>query len=155
MEVSVVEAREGDLVVVARSAMALDGRLDLQAPRRYAVIEWGSFQLLSDSLSALSKDDALMSARHCADERGRQAWDGSGKEIRRLPHLPLVYRELGESYSVSLDVTDYAQTPQALQWQSVSNLSAAEALARLQKDGVSSPVAHALIGKAPMPSACT
>jgi hypothetical protein len=148
-----VEPRDGDVVVV-RASLAPDGRLDLDAPQRYGVIEWGAFTAVSERLSDLPKDEAVVEARLCASERGRDAWDATGKHIVRLPRLPLVYRGAPESYSVSVDVTDYSETSQ-LRWKSASSLTEAEAVATMQMAGVPRELATALLGKAPMPEACS
>jgi hypothetical protein len=148
-----VEPRDGDVVVV-RASIAPDGRPQARAKRRYAVIQWGDFQLVSDRLARLSRADAIFEARFCASERGRDAWDSAGTVMTRLPRLPLVYRGVGDTFAVSLDVTDYADAGAACAWKSTSHLSEAQALDVLVADGVSAAVAMGLIGKAPMPDAC-
>jgi hypothetical protein len=74
--------------------------------------------------------------------------------MARLPRLPLVYRGVGGTFAVSLDVTDYADAGAAFAWKSTSHLTEAQALDVLVADGVSAAVAMGLIGKAPMPDAC-
>jgi hypothetical protein len=153
-DVPFVEPRDGDVVVV-RASIAPDGRPQADRARRYALIEWGDFQLVSERLSSLSRAEAIFEARFCAAERGRDAWDSAGKSIARLPRLPLVYRGVGDTYAVSIDVTDYADARARFAWKSTSYLSESAALDVLIGNGVAPKVARALIGKAPMPDACS
>ena len=154
MDSTVVEPADGDVVVV-RASSAPDGKRPETEVRTYAVIEWGVFELVADRLASLPKSEALLEARHCAAERGKDAWDSTGKQMVRLRRLPLVYRGVADTYAVSLDVTDY-ETPQtATTWKSLSHLTEAEALQSIVSDGVTLPVAKALLGKAPMPLACS
>jgi hypothetical protein len=150
-----IEPGDGDVVVVGASH-APDGRL--QPPRqdkRYALIMWGDFALVSDRLASLSRDEAMFEARHCAAERGRTAWDSTGQQMVKLPRLPLVYRGVGDTYVVSVDVTDYTDPQASLLWRSASYLGEHEAIGLLVGDGIPRTVASALIGKAPMPLACS
>ena len=149
-----VEPRDGDVVVV-RASIAPDGRPRVNRKRRYAVIQWGDFQLVSERLSSVSRAEAIFEARFCAAERGRDAWDSAGRSMTRLPRLPLVYRGLGDTYAVSLDVTNYADVHAEVAWKSTSHLSEAQALDVLIGNGVAPGVAQGLIGKAPMPDACS
>jgi hypothetical protein len=149
-----IEPRDGDVVVV-RASSAPDGRLQTTGLKRYAVIEWGVFQLVSDRMASLCKEDAVLEARHCAAERGRDAWDSTGTQMARLPRLPLVYRGVADTYAVSIDVTDYSSGQAVVAWKSTSHLSEAEALAAIAADGVPTAMAKALLGKAPMPLACS
>jgi len=154
MDSAFIEPRDGDVVVV-RASSSPDGQAPTPGPRRYAVIEWGAFQLVSDGMASLPKEEAVLEARHCASERGRDAWDSTGKRMIRLPRLPLVYRGVAGTYAVSIDVTEYGGGHSALAWKSTSHLSETEALELIVADGVSSTVAKALLGKAPMPLACS
>lgn len=148
-----IEPRDGDVVVV-RASRAPDGRLQARAPRRFAVIEWGAFQLAADRMGSLAKDEAVFEARHCASERGRDAWDSTGKQLVRLPRMPLVYRGVGETFAVSVDVTDYSDARVPVQWKSSSHLSQDDAIGVIVGNGIPATIAKALIGKAPMPPAC-
>ena len=152
MDASYIDPRDGDLVVV-RAASATDGQLSV-GPKRYAVIEWGFFQLVATRMGSLSKDEAVLAARHCAAERGRDAWDSTGQQMTRLPRLPLIYRGVANTYAVSVDVTDYTKG-QPTVWKSMSHLSEAEALDVIGANGVSLAMAKALLGMAPMPLACS
>jgi hypothetical protein len=149
-----IEPRDGDVVVV-RASIAPDGRPRANRPRRYAVIQWGDFELVSERLSSVTKAEAIFEARFCAAERGRDAWDSAGRHMTRLPRLPLVYRGVGGTYAVSLDVTNYADAHAEVAWKSTSHLSESEALDVLIGNGVAPGVAMGLIGKAPMPEACS
>ena len=149
-----VEPRDGDVVVV-RASIAPDGRPRVNRKRRYAVIQWGDFELVSERLSSVSRAEAIFEARFCAAERGRDAWDSAGKHMMRLARLPLVYRGVGDTYAVSLDVTDYADARAKVAWKSTSYLSESQALDVLIGNGVAPSVAKGLIGKAPMPEACS
>lgn len=149
-----IEPRDGDVVVV-RASIAPDGRPQANRTRRYAVIQWGDFQLVSERLSSVSKDEAIFEARFCAAERSRDAWNSAGRYMTRLPRLPLVYRGVGDTYAVSLDVTDYAEAHTEVAWKSTSHLSESQALDVLIGNGVAPGVAKGLIGKAPMPEACS
>lgn len=149
-----IEPRDGDAVVV-RASIAPDGRPRADRKRRYAVIQWGDFQLVSERLSSVTKAEAIFGARFCAAERGRDAWDSAGRYMTRLPRLPLVYRGVGDTYAVSLDVTDYADAHAEVAWKSTSHLSEAQALDVLIGNGVAPDAARGLIGKAPMPEACS
>ena len=153
MTATFIEPHDGDVVIV-RASTAPEGRPQPDAPRRYAVIEWGLFQLVSERMASLSKDEAVLEARHCASERGRDAWDSTGRQMRRLPRLPLVYRGVAGTYAVSLDVTDYS-AGQPTVWKSTSHLTEAEALEAIAADGVPLEMGKALLGKAPMPLACS
>ncbi len=154
MDSTFIEPADGDVVVV-RASIAPGGKPLTTEVRSYAVIEWGAFELVADRLASLPKADALLEARHCAAERGRDAWDSTGKQMVRLPRLPLVYRGVADTFAVSLDVTEYATPQTATTWKSLSHLSEAEALQAIVADGVTLPVAKALLGKAPMPLACS
>jgi hypothetical protein len=149
-----IEPRDGDVVVV-RASSAPDGRLQSTGPRRYAVIEWGLFQLVAERMASLSREEAVLQARHCAAERGRDAWDSTGRQMIRLPRLPLVYRGVANTYAVSVDVTDYSTGRTVSVWKSTSHLSEADAIDAVVADGVSPAMAEALLGKAPMPLACS
>jgi hypothetical protein len=149
-----IEPRDGDVVVV-RASRVPNAELPPISQRRYAVIEWGAFELVSDRMASLPKDEAVLEARHCAAERGGDAWDSTGPQMVRLPRFPLVYRGVGETFAVSIDVTDYASDKPVTVWKSASHLSEAEALNTIVADGVSPPMAKAMIGKAPMPLACS
>jgi len=105
-------------------------------------------------MGSLSKDEAVLAARHCASERGRDAWDSTGQPMTRLPRLPLIYRGVANTYAVSVDVTDYTNG-QPTVWKSMSHLSEAEALDVIGANGVSLAMAKALLGKALMPLACS
>jgi hypothetical protein len=154
MSEAITEPRHGDVVIV-RASVAPNGRLDLQAPRRYGVIEWGTFTAVSERLSSLPKDEAVIEARLCASERGRDAWDGTDTQMTRLPRLPLVYRAVADTYDVSIDVTDNAEAPARLRWQSAGRPTITDALRAIEQNGVPRHLAQALIGKAPMPEACS
>jgi hypothetical protein len=152
-EVTPSEPRDGDVVVV-RASTAPDGRPELTPTRRYAVMQWGDFRLVSDRLASLPRDEARFEARHCASESGREAWDAADEQLVRLPRLPLVYRHMVETFTVSIDATDYASGGTAVAWKSTSNLSEAQAIETLLADGLSLDAAKGLLGKAPMPEAC-
>jgi hypothetical protein len=155
METSFIEPLDGDVVVV-RASTAPDGqRPGTNVPRRYAVIEWGVFQLVAERLGDLSKEEAILEARHCAADRGRQAWDSTAKEMIRLPRFPLVYRGPGDTFAVSLDVTDYRQARANVQWKSSSYLGSEEATQIITENGIPQKIAAALLGKAPIPLACS
>ena len=127
-----VEPGDGHVVVV-RASRAPDGAPESsRLEERYAVIIWGTFELVSHRMAGLSKDEAIFEARHCAAERGRNAWDSTGKQMVKLPRLPLVYRGVGATYVVRVDATDYTDPRASLLWKSA-----------------------ALLGKAPMPLACS
>lgn len=149
-----IEPRDGDAVVV-RASIAPEGRPQTNRKRRYAVIQWGDFQLVSDRLSSLSRAEASFEARFCAAERGRDAWDSAGKYMTRLPRLPLIYRGVGDTYVISLDVTDYSDAHAKVAWKSASHLSELEAVDVLVGNGIAPTVAKGLIGKAPLPEACS
>ena len=117
-----IEPRDGDVVVV-RSSTAPDGRPKTNRTRRYAVIQWGDFQLVSERLANVSRPEAIFEARFCAAERGRDAWDSAGRHMARLARLPLVYRGVGDTYAVSVDVTDYADSRANVAWKSTSHLT--------------------------------
>ncbi|MEO5824086.1 MAG: hypothetical protein ABIT71_26565 [Vicinamibacteraceae bacterium] len=151
---SSIEPRDGDVVVV-RASRAPDGTLRPAGEAQYAVITWGLFELVSDRLGSLPQDEAIVEARHCAAERAHDAWDSTGKRMVRLPRLPLVYRGVAGTYAVSVDVTDYSSPRSEVAWKSASYLSEADALNTIVADGVSLPIAKALLGKAPMPMACS
>jgi hypothetical protein len=148
------EPRDGDVVVV-RASIAPDGRPLASRQRRCAVIQWGDFQLVSERLASLPRAEAIFEARFCAAERGRNAWDSAGKHMTRLARLPLVYRGVGETYAVSIDVTDYADARANVAWKSTSHLTESQALDVLIGNGVTPGAAIGLIGKAPMPEACS
>lgn len=155
MNSTFVEPQVGDVVVV-RASIAPDGRRpEIDRPRRYAVIEWGLFQVVSERLSNLTKEGAVFEARHCAAERARDAWDSTGRQMVRLPRFPLVYRGVGDTYAVSLDVTDYSVARANVLWQSSSYLGSAEAARLIMANGVPPDIAAALLGKAVMPPACS
>jgi len=154
METAFIEPHDGDVVVV-RASISPDGQPPSPGPKRYAVIEWGLFQVVAERMASLSKEEAFLEARHCAADRGRDAWDSTGKRMTQLPRLPLVYRGVGDTYAVSLDVTNYGSGATGVAWKSVSYLSEAAALDAITADGISLPLAKALIGKAPMPLACS
>jgi hypothetical protein len=154
MDATLLEPADGDVVVV-RASRAPDGQLRLTGPKRYGVIEWGVFELVSEAMASLSKEDAVLEARHCAADRGRQAWDSTGSQMVRLPRLPLVYQAGADTYAVSLDVTDYSRAQATIAWKSATYLNEADAVSLIVKDGVSLTMAKALVGKAPMPPACT
>jgi hypothetical protein len=149
-----IEPRDGDVVVVGAS-ISPDGQPPTPGPKRYAVIEWGLFQVVAERMGSLPKQEAIVEARHCASERGRDAWDSTGTQITKLPRLPLVYRGVGATYAVSLDVTDYRGGETGVAWKSLSYLSEAAALEAITGDGISMPLAKALLGKAAMPLACS
>jgi hypothetical protein len=149
-----IEPADRDVVVV-RASRAPDGKRPQTQAVNYAVIEWGVFELVSGRLASLPKDDALFEARHCAAERGKDAWDSTGAQMVRLPRLPLVYRGVADTFAVSVDVTDYAIPRSVTTWKSSSHLSGAEALRVLVANGVPSAMAQGLLGKAPMPAACS
>jgi len=154
MGIPSAEPRDGDVVIVAAS-IAPDGRPDPSRPKRFAVIEWGAFAVVSERLGNLPKGEAIVEARLCASERGRDSWDGTGPQMARLPRLPLVYRGVANSYAVSVDVTDSTTAPPQLRWRSAASLTEAEALRAIEQDGVPADLAKALLGKAPMPEACS
>ncbi len=153
MDITFIEPHDGDVVVVraARPVTEQPGT----GERCYAVIEWGAFELVSERLTSLPKDDAVLEARHCASSRGRDAWDSTGKQMVRLPRLPLVYRGAADTYAVSIDVTDYAGEKPTLAWKSASHLTESEALSLVVANDVSLTIAKALLGKAQMPLACS
>ena len=153
MEISFIEPADGDVVVV-RASHAPDGQPRAAVDERYAVITWGAFELVSDRMASLSKREALLEARHCASERARSAWNAAGAHMVRLPRLPLVYRDGPQSFTVSVDATDYARGESTVSWKNAAHLSEAQALDVLVADGLSMDVAKALTGKAPMPEAC-
>jgi hypothetical protein len=93
----------------------------------------------------------MVEARHCAADRGRDAWDSTGKRMTQLPRLPPVYRGAGDTYAVSLDVTDYDSGHTAVAWKSLSYLSEPAVLEAIAANGLSMTLAKALLGKAPMP----
>jgi hypothetical protein len=152
-DVTATEPGHGDVVVV-RASTAPEGRPESTPTRRYAVVQWGDFRLLSERFASLPKPEALFEARHCASERGRDAWDGAGEHLVRLPRLPLVYRQMAESFTVSVDATDYSRGGRTVAWKSTSNLSEAQALDELLGNGLPIDAAKGLLGKAPMPEAC-
>jgi hypothetical protein len=154
MDSRFVEPRDGDVVVV-RASRVPNAELPPIHDRRYAVIEWGAFELVADRMASLPKEEAMLEARHCAAERGHDAWDSTGQQVVRLPRLPLVYRGVADTYAVSIDVTDYGSAKAVTAWKSTAHLSETEALHTIVADGVSPPMAKALIGKAPMPLACS
>ena len=148
------EVADGDIVVVCASR-APDGNRPKTDVVNYTVVEWGAFALVSDRLTNLLKVDACLEARHCAAERGKAAWDSTGRQMVRLPRLPLVYRGMADRYAVSVDVTDYTGSHLPTSWRSMSPLNEAEALNAIVADGVSMAMAKALLGKAVMPLACS
>ena len=154
MHATFIEPATGDVVVV-RASTSPDGRRPQPDIASYAVIEWGVFELVSERMASLPKADAILEARHCAAERGKHAWDSTGQQMVRLPRLPLVYRGPADTFAVSIDVTDYATSASVTAWRSLSHLTEPEALDAIAADGVSLPLAKALLGKAPMPTACS
>jgi hypothetical protein len=154
MGVVQIEPTDGDVVGV-RGSSAPDGQRPQTEVKTYAVIEWGVFDLVADRMASLPKADALLEARHSAAERGKDAWDSTGKQMVRLPRLPLVYRGVADTFVVNLDITDYATPQTPTTWQGLSHLTEAEALQAIVEDGVTLPIAKALLGKAPMPQACS
>ena len=154
MDASFIEPADGDLVVV-RASRAPQGVPLAVDEDRYAVITWGLFELVSERMSRLPKDEAFLEARHCAAERACEAWDSTGKRTVRLPRLPLVYRGVADTYAVSVDVSDDSNPLAAVTWKSDSHLTEAEALRRIVADGLPVAMAKALLGKAPMPVACS
>jgi hypothetical protein len=154
MDTPFTEPRDGDVVVVRASSFP-EGEPPTLSLERYAVIEWGLFKVVSDRMASLSKEDARLEARHCAAERARDAWDSTGSELAKLPRLPLVYRGVGDTYAISIDVTDYSSGQTVTAWKSMSHLIDTAALEALAADGVPLPIAKAMLGKAPMPLACS
>ena len=144
-----MEPRDGD-IVVTRAATA-DHR---SQAHRYALVEWGRFKLVSERLSDLPHAEAVIEARLCASERGRDPWDSTGATMRRIHRLPLVYRSDSNTYTISVDVTNYSEPRATLQWQSTTQLSEDQVRAAIEGTGVPRNLAQALIGRAPMPDAC-
>jgi len=59
----------------------------------------------------------------------------------------------GDTHAVSVDDTDYASDKPVSVWKRRARLSEAEALNTIAADGVSTPMATVIPGKAPMPLA--
>jgi hypothetical protein len=153
MDAGTVVPQDGDVVVV-RASSAVDAGVRPTGGDRFAVVEWGTFALAGPSLTDLGHDEARLEARLCASHRGRNAWDTIPARTERIPRLPLVYRGPGGTYSISVDVTDYADARAAIRWKSTSHLSEAEVRRMLAAEGIPPSLADSLIGKAPMPEAC-